>query len=189
MAIVEVLAGGALTLLGVYFTNKHSRDMADEAQQELLRGFLKGLYCELDTIYEIHRGEVGPMIDALKSGEPLLLFYPIGQNYFTVFDGNSELLGRVPGHDMRTAAIRAYMFSKSFVDTIHKNNELYDDFTKAILNNRQSPSEANTLTARDAYDDLCTYGEQLKKSQKRAYAAVDHFIGLAKARGFQPAKG
>jgi hypothetical protein len=38
---------------------------------------------------------IGNELEKVRDGKPLLLFYPITQEYFTIYTGNASLIGSI----------------------------------------------------------------------------------------------
>jgi hypothetical protein len=69
-------------------------------------------------------------LDRTGPDEPLRTIYKVRQNYFTVYESNSAILGRLPDAELK-AILRAYSEVKSLIDTHYANSDLYDRYEMA----------------------------------------------------------
>ena len=71
---------------------------------------------------------MGARVESLKEGEPLLVYYPLVSDFFTVYNGNSFLIGRIPYNDLRKQIIKTYTLAKGMADSFRMNNDLNQKF-------------------------------------------------------------
>lgn len=126
--LVGAVIGGAFTL---YATNKaiHAQNLKDDLQEEKeVQNLLDAIGVELGTLWTFHMARVGAMVETLGPGEALEFYYPLTQDYFTVYNSNADKIGEIKDADLRETIVVAYNKCKKVVDGFKYNNELYRDW-------------------------------------------------------------
>jgi hypothetical protein len=166
-----------------HLNNLALRKQDREAQ---VRGVIQAIYAELSSLSDIYRNEFQEEWEKFVKGEPFTTFYPISQDYFTVYNGNAALIGQIPDDELRTGVVRAYLASKGLVDSHLFNNRLLDDYAYAqrIYRNNMNPQNKELLN--DTFDELKGYSDALQSSFTEANAAVGHVLNLIEASGLAP---
>ncbi len=114
-------------------------------------------------------------IEHLPEGQPLQIYYPIAEDYFTVFRENADHIGHVPNVALRTAIIECYTLTKSLIDTYRFNNELVGNHEAAHLEFMRNPTEANGVELKQRAEAMVMYTDSIRSSHK---LAVDSFQRL-----------
>lgn len=124
--LIGAVIGGLITLYGVKTTLKY--DLKKSRQNELQKTeFLcKSIKSEIEIIYKTYFSAVGDKIESFKDGEGFLFDYIASEQYFTVFENNSEVLGILESEDLRNAILKFYVSIKSHNDTLKINSKLLD---------------------------------------------------------------
>ena len=92
---------------------------------------------ELKVLKEIFETTFLKEIDNAKSKEILWLKYPLGTDYFTMYNTNCEKIGRIPIPKLRTLIVSSYTLAKYFLDCLKTNNEciqFYEDIELGRIN-------------------------------------------------------
>ena len=127
-AITGAIVGGLITgFFAIKATTKsfeHQKEHADENEKKLIMGLLQAIHDEMETINERYQETMGAKLESLSDGEALDYYYPLVSDYFTVYNGNSFLIGRIPDNDLRKQIIKTYTMAKGMVDSLRLNNDL-----------------------------------------------------------------
>jgi len=136
--VVERMLGAAPALLGAvaggYFTLRAARQAARrEANREIrqeekeVQNLLDALGVELEALWGFHQRRVGALVANLPDGKPLEIYYPLTQDYFTIYNSNAAKIGSIKDEKLRTAIVVTYNKCKKVVDGFKYNNRLYEN--------------------------------------------------------------
>jgi hypothetical protein len=130
------LIGGGLTFLGVRITLKNDVDKEARAVKAELASFCNSIRTELSCLLRIYLVSCGEELAKLTSDQPFLFYYPVYEKYTTIFDSNSQLLGKISDEGTRTEIVQVYLSVKGHLDSLRYNNYLFqqyqDFFNRAI---------------------------------------------------------
>jgi len=157
-AISGAVIGGTITgYFTLLSTNKNYRNQLDQArgeEEKLIKGLLQAIHDEVETLLERYQEIAGTRLESLKDGEPLLFFYPLTGDYFTVYNGNSFLIGRVPDNDLRKQIIKTYTLAKGMVDSFRMNNDFLQKYEYCQRIAAESHSVKHQLQVAAHYNGL-----------------------------------
>ena len=115
-AIIAVAATGfIIVVVNIRNNNRTFRGQAEIAKEKedlLIKGLLQALHDEIEIVFGRYQQVLGDKVDALNEDDPLLIYYPIISDFFTVYNGNASLIGRIPDHDLRRKIIKTYTLGK-----------------------------------------------------------------------------
>ncbi len=115
---------------------------------------------------------VGNDIAALPSGQPFKAYWPVSNDYFTVFHSNAVFLGHLRDDDLRKSLIVAYAGAKGLIDSFRLNNAMVERFENADAFALQSPTPAAQHVARSHLQVLTSYAAVLKQGHVEMEVAV-----------------
>lgn len=118
-AIVGAIIGG---YIGARATSKaidqsFRNDLKKREMERLenLRGLYNAIKSELEALWSRYSEGAGKEIESLVQDQPLLVYYPLTQDYFTVYQSNAHLIGEIDNEDLRALIILAYTAAKGVV--------------------------------------------------------------------------
>lgn len=124
-AVIGGLITGVFTLWAVDKTHKNDLIKDDQQEKLLIRGFIQSIKTEIETLWDVYQEGVGKNLEVLASGEPFLRHYPLTQQeYFTIYEGNSNLVGRVKNEELRKLIVETYTKARGLIDSYRLNNEM-----------------------------------------------------------------
>lgn len=167
-AIIGAVIGGGASLLGTWLTLKSQRKQSIGEEKSRIRATAQAIHVEIRTVYRLYDLTMTVRIEQLPEGQPLHSYYPIGQDYFTVFRENAAHIGHIPDVEMRTAIIECYALTKSLIDTYRFNNELVAGYEASHLEYIRNPSDANDMERRQRAEAMVEYTDSIRESHKRA---------------------
>jgi hypothetical protein len=180
--LIGAVIGGVLTglfsILAVNKTEKHNRESRVENDTKLLKGLLQALHDELESIYERYQESMGAHIEALAEGTPLLMYYPVINDFFTVYNANAFLIGRIENNDLRKSLVRTYVLAKGLVDSFRMNNESVSKFEHWNALAGETALPLHTQNAQAQYNGLVVYAKQIKKSHAEAKKSVAELMRM-----------
>ena len=116
-AVIGGLLTGYFALRSTDKSFKNQQQHADDNEKKVIRGLLQAIHDEVETIWDRYQETMGAQLETLKEGEALLFYYPLVSDFFTVYNGNSFLIGRIPNNDLRRQIIKTYTLAKGMVDS------------------------------------------------------------------------
>lgn len=123
IALVGALVGGLCAIYGAYVTHRNNLKEYSLKEKGEIDNFLRAIHTEIATVWERYEKTYKPHVDSLKDGEYLNEEYPITQDYFTVYNNNTNLLGKLEDSDLRRSVVVVYTQAKALIDSLLCNNE------------------------------------------------------------------
>ena len=126
---------------------------------------------------------MGSKIESLKEDEPLDIYYPLVSDFFTVYNGNSFLIGNIQDNDLRKQIIKTYTISKSLVDSFRMNNDLVNKFEHAHKIYEETQKEMHRKQAEAHYLVLKEYAKSLKQTHRIMKEEISNLLRLLRKHG------
>ena len=177
-ALIGGLAGGYFTL---YATNKAIREQyrhEELAEEKQIQNLLDALSVEIDTLWSFHLRRVGGMVEELKDGDALEFYYPLTQDYFTIYNTNADHIGAIKDRTLRQSIVICYNKCKKVVDGFKYNNELYREYTAVA----SQANTSNTDYIRERYKALQDYAQIIREDHFELKGYVEGMLALLAAR-------
>lgn len=131
-SIFGVVVGGLITLFtSIYTVQKNYENNFEllKTKEEMeIKATLKAIITELRGLRQIFEFEFIPKI--LTDEKYLWFSYPLGTDYFTIFNANTSKIGKINNDELRECIINLYITAKFFLDSISTNNELLEYYEK-----------------------------------------------------------
>ena len=108
-------------------------------------------------------------------GQALEFYYPLTQNYFTVYDANASMLGRVGNDELRNSIVVTYHKCKKVVDNFKYNNELFRQ-SRDFACQPESPRQKQIVDAK--YKELQAYSSVIKNDHFELKGYADQLSAL-----------
>lgn len=166
-AILGAVLGGVITgYFALHSTDKaheNQQKRADENEEKIIKGLLQAIHDEIETIWDRYQETMGSQLDTLEGDAPLTFYYPLVSDFFTVYNGNSFLIGRVPSNDLRKQIIKTYTLAKGMVDSFRLNNDLVANYQAAMKLYQETNDCIHKKQAEANYDILVSYAKTLKQ--------------------------
>ena len=170
-AIAGAVVGGAIAgYFALRSTDKNYKNQLKqgrENEEKLIKGLLQAIHDEIETVVERYQETMGARLESLKEGEPLLVYYPLVSDFFTVYNGNSFLIGRIPDNDLRKQIIKTYTLAKGMIDSFRMNNDLNQKFEYWHQVFQESKNEVHQQKATAHYGALVEYAKSLKNTHQQ----------------------
>lgn len=174
------LAGGVIaglfTLLGVVVQANVTRKHQDEQSAAIVRDWLSALHDEAKTLWNSYMEGIGAQIEALADGQPFLWFYPVTQEYFTVYASNATLIGRVTNPSLRQRIVKAYALARSIIDAYRLNNVYVEKFEQFSWMDIQQPGAGWKQRATSQAQVMAEYATVLKRHHYELKAEVQALL-------------
>jgi len=163
IALVGALVGGGCAIYGVYVTHENNLKEHEIKEENEVRNFLKAIHSEILTIWERYSNTYKVEVDGIRDGQWLNYIYPIKQDYFTVYNNNTHLLGKIQNNDLRKRIVVAYTQAKGLIDSLVSNNESLEEYNMAsweYQREQSSISEAHMYALKHV---LLNYAPKIKE--------------------------
>jgi hypothetical protein len=98
----------------------------------------------------------GARLESLRENEPFNFYYLFASDFFSVYNSNASLIGRINDNGLRKQIIKTYILSKGMVDSFRLNNALVHKFeyankhydeTKQEVHKQHAIAHFNSLTS------------------------------------------
>jgi hypothetical protein len=113
-----------ITLLGTLWAHCLLARLEDLKRQETLNGVLQGIHDEIQALWTTYKEGMGDALEALEDNTPFFGYYPLTQEYCTIYTGNSSLIGQIRDHNLRKAIVTTYLMFKVVLDSYKVHNEI-----------------------------------------------------------------
>lgn len=131
-SISGVVVGGLITLVTSIFTvsknHKNNFELLEKKEEIETKATIKAIKTEIYALKQIFENEFIPKI--FNDKEDLDYSYPLGTDYFTVFNANTSKLGKINNDELRECIINIYMTAKFFLDSLATNNEALEYYNQ-----------------------------------------------------------
>jgi hypothetical protein len=172
-SLLGALVGGLFVLWAQTRANRAQRKRDRVTEDKTVRAVLQAFGAELKAF---EKGFVKGLDDAFKNWEndpykkqiPLNL-PPVNQNYFTIYDGNGVVLGKITAIEVRQKVIGVYSQAKSLIDAVNYNNQRYLEWDRLRFGGSISP-EANL--AQQLMPDLIKWADETIRGRRARLVEV-----------------
>jgi hypothetical protein len=165
-AIVGGVITGYFTLKGVDKSYKNSINLQKNKGESVIQGLLQAIHDEVETIWDRYMEGAGFQLEALKDNQPFIMYYPVVQDYFTVYNSNSFLIGHIHDTDLRKDIVYLYTTAKGLVDSYRMNNDLVQKFEHWNGLYLETQNEAHKTRAGAQHAALVEYPKSIKKQHE-----------------------
>ncbi|HHW4399926.1 TPA: hypothetical protein ACUNCG_000467 [Aeromonas hydrophila] len=165
-ALVGALIGGLLSLLAIMLSHYLQSKAAEKAEENLINGFIWSIHTEILAAYNRYMATLGTHIEESQENTPIFFHYLIQEDYFTIFNNNSELIGRIKDPNLRIEIINLYTLAKGMVDTFRQNNDFTMRFEEFENNPHLQPQEVYEANLTNYYRQLSTYGNSIRNGHQ-----------------------
>ncbi len=186
-SIISGLAGGCIagffSILAVRIAHKNDLEKEKENQENIISGLLQALHDEIETLWARYFETIGEKLEALEENQPFLFYYPVFQDYFTVYTGNSYLIGQIKDNDSRKAIVTTYTKAKGFVDSFRHNNDLLQKREHWTIVFAETDNPKHETIASAYLQSLVLYAKALKDAHKDLKINIDSLLRSLRKNG------
>jgi hypothetical protein len=166
-AIIGGLTTGSFALISTYKAYGNQLKHVKENEEKLIKGLLQAIHDEIETVLEQYQETIGANLESVQDGQALLMYYPLVSDFFTVYNGNSFLLGRIPNNDLRKQIIKTYTLGKALIDSYRLNNDLNQKLEYWAQLFQESQNEVHKQKAAAVYSSLVDYVKKIKLTHQK----------------------
>lgn len=123
---ISAVIGGSITYFASYKTHRWLLGNQENREKEIVRGFYQALYDEVESLWDIYMSRIGNKVESLSEGQPLDVKWPVVSDYFTVYNMNNPLLGRIRDNDLRRLIVNTYTRARGLLDSYRMHYDIVD---------------------------------------------------------------
>lgn len=112
------------SLLAVKKQAKFTRQIDKERLDNEVEGVIQSIYDEIETVYGGYIQSIGRFVEELKPGGSLMVHYHVSEDYFTIFNSNAVLIGKIDNSELRSLIVNTYTKGKMLLDSFRLNNDI-----------------------------------------------------------------
>ncbi|MGX7850937.1 hypothetical protein [Pseudomonas aeruginosa] len=171
-AWVQAVGSIGAILAAVWISNKQYRDTrelearraADDAAKDLAEtvAFVEAIREELITIWAGYSSDAQKRLRATEKEAIFDYNYPVSSDAFTIYNGASSRVGKVPDAEVRKLIVMVYAQAKGLVSSFQLNNSALHDYHEAKLM-LDSDNLRGHMVLTQMQTDLSSYAHKLKK--------------------------
>jgi len=182
-AVIGGLLTGAFSIFAVNKSENFARDSKTKQDKRTLKGLLQALHDELESVNDRYQETMGAQIESLPDGQPLLVYYPVINDFFTVYNANAHLIGTIENNDLRKSIVRTYVLAKGLVDSFRMNNDLVAKYEHWHVRFAETNHELHKQNALAQFSALVIYAKLLKKSHEDVQKSVAELMRTLRKQG------
>ncbi len=191
LSIIAAILGGSIGgIITGFFTIKasnkahqHNLELMKLQDETQIKSLIQALYDEIDTLWKRYQDGIGIKLEALPDGEPLEIYYPLTQEYFTVYIGNSFLIGKIKDHDLRRAIVKAYTKARALIDSYRMNNDILQNYIHWMWIYEETANPLHRERRNSYYNQLIEYSKGLKELHYELKEDVEKLIKMLHEQG------
>jgi len=109
-------------------------------------------------------------LEKIEEGNPVDFYYPISENYFTVFESNAGLIGKIKNDDLRETIVETYTQVKGMIDSFKMNNYFILEVRKFGVDSEAAKGVRRLMI--EYRDKLSTSHYKLKESMENMLSLI-----------------
>ncbi|MDF0378020.1 hypothetical protein [Methylophilus sp. YYY-1] len=182
-SVIGGVVAGFFSILAVNKTHIHQNLLLEKSNEELISSLLQAIHDEIETVFERYQETMGARLESLHDGQPLNYYYPVVSDFFTVYNGNTFLIGKIKDNDLRRQIIRTYTLAKGMTDSFRLNNDLVNklEFANKLFLETKLDSHKEQMIAHQ--HGLIIYADSLKKSHAQLKSEVKTLLRALQKNG------
>jgi len=177
------LVGSILTLLATYLSYRWQQSSQENKDQEMLLGVQQAIHDEIETLWDNYMDGIGHKTEALPDDQPLDAYWPITQEYFTVYNTNAFFIGRIHNHDLRKLIVSTYSKARGLIDSYRLNNDLVQKYEHAHWIFQETQNQVHEAYVVSHYTVLTNYSKAIKKSHAEVKKQVQELLRALRKEG------
>lgn len=174
--LIGALIGGSVSLYTTHKSHKRDREKEIRREQREVHNLLIAMQTEISTLWQFHMRRVGDLVENLKDGDILKFYYPLTQDYFTIYHASARQLGKVRNGKLRSAIVVCYNKCKKVVDGFKFHNGLLEQYM--ALSDSEDDSPKIRQRTQTKYAELQECAKLLKEDHYELKGYVEELIHL-----------
>jgi hypothetical protein len=175
-ALIGAIIGGIFTLRATDKAIREENEKEVRRDEREVQNMLDAIGVEIGTLWNFHMSRIGGMVEQMQEGGALEFYYPLTQDYFTVYNTNAGKIGSVKDAVLREAVVVCYNKCKKVVDGFKYNNQLFSDYRDMLLMPPASAQHGDYVKAK--YNELVQYAMVIKEDHFEVKGYVERLLTL-----------
>ena len=105
-------------------SRKRDEDAKEAAET---RAFVQAVRDEVITLWAGYNDQIGPALRKIAEGYSFDFIYPAFTDAFTIYNGASSRVGKIPNDELRRIIVELYALAKGLVYSFQLNNKMLSD--------------------------------------------------------------
>ncbi len=165
-AILGGMLAGYFSLKAATTSHNNQVELAKDNEEQLVSGLLQAIHDEIETVFERYQNTMGVRLDALEEGEAIAAYYPLSSDFFSVYNGNCFLIGRIKNNELRKQIVKTYTLAKAMVDSFRFNNDLVFKLEIAHKLHKETQLAVHREHENAHFESLVDYAKSLKEGHQ-----------------------
>lgn len=123
----------------------------------------QAIMTELRTLKFIFNATFVEEIEKSKKDGYLNMLYPLGTNYFTMYEKNCDKVGKIPFKNKRKLIVSCYTVGKYFLDCLRTNNRCLEERCNVDPNDTSSIANINKNLKESFYKNILPTSGELQQ--------------------------
>jgi hypothetical protein len=170
-ALIGAVVGGFFTLKATDKAIREENAKENRQEEKEVQNLLDALGVEIKTLWDFHMKRIGEKVEQLPEGEALMQYYPLTQDYFTIYNSNAAAIGRIKDPILRESIVITYNKCKKVVDGFKFNNDLIQSYK----NDRNGGTSIQETALKD-------FSRIIKEDHYELKGYIDELLALLKIR-------
>ncbi len=153
-AVAGGLVGGGFTCLGLLINISNERRKSSAAEHHEVVAFCQAIATELHCVVGRYMDSVGTSMEQHDRTQPFAYFYPVFEDYFTIFNSNASMVGKIQDRDLRSEMVQVYIIGKALLDTYKLNNQIVVNWQEAQHSADRSGVAQDQLYAQNLFEKM-----------------------------------
>jgi len=177
-SIIGAAIAGFCSLRATQNAHKNELKKQGQYQKKAIQNLLQSLNEEITILWKTYLWGVGNELEKLDDGQPLNIYYPLTQEYLTVYNNNSDLIGSIDNNELRSAIVEAYTMARSLIDSYRLNNDFVHQYEHWHWVSTETKNPLHVTRANAQLVALTNYAEKIKEIHRNLKDKVQVLIDL-----------
>ncbi|MFH2144590.1 MAG: hypothetical protein ABII75_00985 [Candidatus Omnitrophota bacterium] len=116
--------GSCITLIATIISHHLQCSAQQQREKKEIEGFLQAIHDEIETLWKVYMEGMGNLLEATPINSPLPYYYPLTQEYFTIYVNNTSFVSKIEDIVLRKNIVETYVQAKGVIDSYKMNHEL-----------------------------------------------------------------
>lgn len=176
-ALIGAVVGGVFTLRATDRAIREGNEKEQRQDERNVQNLLDALGVELSTLWNFHQRRVGQLVEDLPAGEGLNFYYPLTQDYFSIYNSNASQIGAIQDPALRETIVVCYNKCKKVVDGFKYNNDMVQAYNSLLLSHGVESPQAEAKKA-----ELAGFAAIVKEDHYELKGYVERMLLLLEQR-------
>lgn len=181
-ALIGALVGGYFTLKATDKAIREENAKETRREDKEVQNLLDALGVELSALWDFHMRRLGGTVEGLPADEPLDVYYPLTQDYFTIYNSNAISIGRIKDAELRKSIVVTYNKCKKVVDGFKYNNEMVREYRDCVSKAKDANDKTSDVYVEAKLKDLVAYAKLIKEDHYELKGYIAELLTLLKQR-------